>query len=144
MRLKCSPCAGRHTIPVSGYFLYIPGVWLQREFLCVNRFLLCLAQASSDEKDRGVNCAHHRSLARTSHQGARRSRRALPTNYDHGGQSPPYLTRFMDLTWIPQLNTDQVRTPPSGEKCGLEITPAVAFTPPVDTGNKQTKQQASQ
>ena len=63
---------------------------------------------------------------------------------DHGGQSPPYLTRFMDLTWIPQLNTDQVRTPPSGEKCGLEITPAVAFTPPVDTGNKQTKQQASQ
>ena len=28
MRQKSSPCAGRHTIPVSGYFLHIPGVWL--------------------------------------------------------------------------------------------------------------------
>ena len=25
---------------------------------------------------------------------------------DHGGQSPSYLTRFVDLTRIPQLNTD--------------------------------------
>ena len=24
----------------------------------------------------------------------------------NGGQSPPYLTCFVDLTWVPQLNTD--------------------------------------
>ena len=25
---------------------------------------------------------------------------------DYGGQSPPCLTHFVDLTWVPQLNTD--------------------------------------
>ena len=47
---------------------------------------------------------------------------ALPTVIAMVGNAHP--TCFVDLTWVPQLNTDQVRARPSGETGGLHPAPA--------------------
>ena len=53
---------------------------------------------------------------------------ALPTVIALVGNAHP--TNFVSLTWVPQLNTGQVRARPSGEKCGLATTSKIARVHP--------------